>query len=125
MLNKIILQGRFVKNPEIRYTQSKKAVVSFTLAVDRDIKATETTDFIDCTAWGKTAEFVDQYFIKGQQAVVVGRLQMRNWTDKTGSKRTSAEVQVDSIYFGDNKRKEESSETGFEELNESSGELPF
>ena len=123
MLNKIILQGRFTKNPEIRYTQSKKAVTSFTLAVDRDIKTAETTDFIDCTAWGKTAEFINEHFIKGQQAVVVGRLQMRKWEDKDGNKRTNAEVLVDNIYFGDSKRKDEEPK-GFEELSET-GDLPF
>ena len=123
MLNKIILQGRFTRSPEIRYTQSKKAVTSFTLAVDRDIKTAETTDFIDCTAWGKTAEFIDQRFIKGQQAVVVGRLQMRKWEDKDGNKRTNAEVLVDNIYFCDSKRKDEEPK-GFEELSET-GDLPF
>lgn len=107
MLNKIVLQGRLCKDPELRYTQSGTAVTSFTLAVDRDSKNKETgerpVDFIDCVAWRNTAEFAANYFSKGRMAVVEGRLQIRDWTDKDGNKRKSAEVLVGNLYFGDSK----------------------
>lgn len=107
MLNKIVLQGRLCKDPELRHTQSGTAVTSFTLAVERDGKNKETgekaTDFIDCVAWRNTAEFAANYFSKGRMAVVEGRLQIRDWTDKDGNKRKSAEVLVGSLYFGDSK----------------------
>ena len=99
MLNSVTLMGRLTRDPEIRYTQSNKPVCSFTLAVDRD-KDKEQTDFIDCVAWNKTAEFVNQYFNKGKMACVRGRLQIRYWEDKNENKRESAEVICDSVYFG-------------------------
>ena len=99
MLNKIVLQGRLSKNPELRHTQGGNPVASFRLAVDRDFKDKQTgekaTDWIDVVAWRNTAEFVSRYFTKGRMAVVEGRLQMRDWTDKDGHKRTSAEVVAD------------------------------
>ena len=103
MLNHITIMGRMVRDPEQRRTQSGKAVTSFTLAVDRDFAKGEA-DFIDCVAWNNTAEFVSNYFSKGRMAVVSGRLQMRNWEDKNGSKRTSAEVVAENVYFGDSKK---------------------
>lgn len=104
MLNHIVLQGRFCEDPELRRTQSGTAVASFTLAVSRDFSDKDKTDFIDVVAWKSTAEFVSKYFSKGRTAVVSGRLQMRDWTDKEGNKRRSAEVIAESVYFGDSKR---------------------
>ncbi len=108
MLNHIVLMGRLTRDPELRRTGSGIAVASFSLAVDRDFGSRETgekeTDFIDIVAWRNTAEFVSKYFTKGRMAVVSGRLQIRNWTDKEGNKRRSAEVVADNIYFGDSKR---------------------
>ena len=108
MLNKIFIMGRLTRDPELRHPQSGTAVASFTLAVDRDFKDKQTgeraTDFIDVVAWRATAEFVSRYFSKGRMAVVEGRLQIRDWTDKEGNKRRSAEVIADSVYFGDSKR---------------------
>ena len=108
MLNKIFLMGQLARDPELRRTQSGTPVVSFRLAVDRDFKDKATgersTDWIDVVAWRQTAEFVSRYFTKGRMAVVEGRLQMRDWTDKEGNKRTSAEVVADNVYFGDSKR---------------------
>ena len=107
MLNQIIIMGRMVRDPELRHTQSGTAVTSFTLAVERDGKNKETgerpVDFIDCAAWRNTAEFAANYFSKGRMAVVEGRLQIRDRTDKDGHKRKSAEVLVGSLYFGDSK----------------------
>ena len=107
MLNRIILMGRLTRDPELRRTGNGTAVTSFSLAVDRDFKTQsgeKETDFIDIVAWRNTAEFVSKYFTKGRMAVVEGRLQMRDWTDKDGNKRTSAEVVADNVYFGDSKR---------------------
>ena len=107
MLNHIVLMGRLTRDPELRRTGSGVAVASFTLAVDRDFAAQgaeRETDFVDIVAWRNTAEFVSKYFTKGRMAVVSGRLQIRNWTDKEGNKRRSAEVVADNVYFGESKR---------------------
>lgn len=139
MLNHIVIMGRLAKDPELRHTQAGVAVASFRLAVDRDYKAKisgeKETDWIDVVAWRNTAEFAARYFTKGRMAVVEGRLQMRDWTDKNGNKRTSAEVVANSIYFGDAKeRTAESyippdlpaqSEDQFAELEGDTGDLPF
>ena len=108
MLNHIVLMGRLTKDPELRYTSSNVPVASFRLAVDRDFGNRETgekqADFIDVVAWRQTGEFVSKYFTRGSMAVVSGRLQMRDWTDRDGNKRTSYEVVADNVYFGDSKR---------------------
>ena len=108
MLNRIILMGRLTRDPELRHTQTGTPVASFSLAVDRDFKDRNTgekaTDFIDIVAWRQTAEFVSRYFTKGRMAVVEGRLQLRDLTDRDGNKRRSAEVVADNVYFGDSKR---------------------
>lgn len=116
MLNKIILMGRLGKDPELRTTPAGVPVASMTLAVDRDFKDKETgekaTDWFDVVVWRNTAEFVAKHFTKGRVAIVEGRLQMRDWTDKDGNKRRSAEVVADNVYFGDSKR-EEQSQSGY------------
>ena len=110
MLNHITIMGRLTRDPELRRTGSGIAVASFTVAVDRDFASRESgereTDFIDCVAWRQTGEFVSKYFTKGRMAVVSGRLQIRNWNDKEGNKRRTAEVVADNVYFGDSKREE-------------------
>lgn len=117
MLNRIILMGRLTRDPELRHTQAGTPVASFSLAVDRDFRSRDggerTTDFIDIVAWRNTAEFVSKYFTKGRMAVVEGRLQIRDWTDRDGGKRRSAEVVADNIYFGDSKRDGDSGGSGF------------
>ena len=97
--------GRLTRDPELRRTGSGIAVASFTVAVDRDFAqdGKKETDFIDCVAWRKTGEFVSKYFKKGSMIVVKGRLQIRNWNDKDGNKRKSAEVVADNCYFGSTK----------------------
>ncbi len=111
MLNHIIVMGRLTRDPELRYTQTQTPVVSFTVAVDRDFGGRDNrerqTDFIDCVAWRSTAEFVSKYFQKGSMAVVSGRLQIRDWTDREGGKRRSAEIVADNVYFGESKRSRE------------------
>ena len=153
MLNHIVLMGRLTRDPELRYTQSQTPVASFTLAVDRDFGSRDggekQTDFIDCVAWRQTAEFVSKYFTKGSMAVVSGRLQIRDWTDRDGGKRRSAEVVVDNMYFGESRRRDGDSgdsrsssyssygnsgsagkssapaASAFAELDDGDGELPF
>ena len=104
MLNNVTLMGRLTRNPELRMTQSQTPVASFSLACERDTKD-KTTDFIDCTAWRHTAEFISKYITKGQLIVVTGRLQIRQWNDKDGNKRTAPEINVDNAYFAENKRR--------------------
>ena len=151
MLNKIFIMGRLTRDPELRRTQSGTAVTSFSLAVDRDFKSQsgeKETDFIDVVAWRSTAEFVAKYFTKGRMAVVEGRLQIRDWKDREGNNRRSAEVIADNVYFGDSKRDGDpnggnffappaySAPTGgysapvggssdFAEIDEEDGDLPF
>lgn len=142
MLNNIIIAGRMVKDPELRYTQSQKPVASFTLAVERDYAAAgerREADFIDVVAFNNTASFVHDYFTKGSMAIITGRLQSRDWTDREGGKRRSWEVIADRVYFGEAKKRDEAapmqefhpaqgpvnvSASTFEELN-GDGELPF
>ena len=149
MLNHIVLMGRLTRDPELRYTSANVPVASFRIAVDRDFGRGENgerqTDFIDVVAWRQTGEFVSKYFTKGSMAVVSGRLQMRDWTDRDGNKRTSAEVVADNVYFGDSRRRDDA-DTGrpasggrsdsfsrpqsapvdtFTDLNDDDGELPF
>ena len=132
MLNRIIVMGRLTRDPELRRTNSGKAVASFTVAVDRNFKSQsgeKETDFTDVVAWSNTAEFVSKYFTKGRMIVVEGRLQLRDWTDKDGGKRRSAEIVADSVYFGDSKRDggdtaQSEPQGGFSEI-EDDGDLPF
>ena len=131
MLNKCFLLGRMTKDPEIRRTNGGTAVTSFTLAVDRDFKTNgeKETDFIDVVAWRNTAEFVSKYFSKGRMAIVEGRLQIRDWTDKNGNKRRTAEIVADNVYFGDSKRENkeepEYKQADLAEISEEDGKLPF
>lgn len=132
MLNKIIVMGRLTKTPELKRTQSGVSVTSFTLAVDRDFKdkdGEKATDFIDVVAWRGTAEFVSKYFSKGRMAVVEGRLQLREWKDKDGNNRRSAEINAENVYFGDSKTNldiESLPATAAEPVEiEDDGELPF
>lgn len=137
MLNHITIMGRLTKDPELRYTKKGTPVASFTLAVDRDFGESQT-DFIDIVVWRSTAEFAGKYFSKGRMAVVSGRLQLRDWQDKDGNKRRSAEVVADSVYFGDSKKDTDNQSDaptggysepdypihGLEEMDDN-GELPF
>ena len=107
MLNRVVLMGRLVREPELRNTSSNTPVTSFTIACERDFKGNDgekVTDFIDCVAWRGTAEFVGKYFSKGRMIVVDGSLQTRKWEDKDHNKRTATEVIASIAYFGDSKR---------------------
>ena len=116
MLNKIFLQGRLVADPELRHTQNGIAVASFRLAVDRDFKDRETgerkADFINIVAWRQTAEFVSRFLTKGRLAIVEGKLQTSDYTDRDGNRRYATEVVADNVYFGDSRRDSEGSGYG-------------
>lgn len=124
MLNKVIVQGRLTRDPDLRATTTGKNVVNFSVACERDreVNGERQTDFIDCVAWASTAEFISKYYRKGMMAFIVGRLQIRPWEDKDGNKRISPEIQVESIYFGEPKKKDAN---GFKEIGDESGDLPF
>ena len=131
MLNTITIMGRLTRDPELRRTSSGVAVASFTLACERDFAPqgeARGTDVIDIVSWRYTAEFVEKYFSKGQMAVVSGRLQIRNWEDKEGNKRRSAEILADHVYFGESKkdRAETYEPQGeFNEITDDDPNLPF
>lgn len=102
MINRIILVGRLTKSPELRYTQSGKAVCGFVLAVDRDFadaNGNRQADFVNIVVWGAAGESCAKYLDKGKLAAVDGRLQLRNWTDKDGAKRYVTEVIAEKVRF--------------------------
>ena len=132
MLNHITIAGRLTRDVELRHTSANIPVASFTVAVERDFKDKDTgnksTDFIECVAWRNTAEFVGKYFVKGQMAIVSGRLQIREYEDKEGKKRKVAEVVADNVYFGGDKKEQNNFNApaqDYAEIEEDDGRLPF
>lgn len=132
MLNKGILMGRLTRDPELRHTQSGTEVCSFTLAIDRDRKdanGEKQTDFIDCVAWNKQAEFVAQWFSKGMMAIVVGRIQSRKWQDQNGNNRTAIEINCEDVSFGETKKNRDSNSgrqnSDFADMTEEDSDVPF
>lgn len=136
MLNRIILMGRLTRDPELRHTQTGTAVASFTLAVERQFKdanGDRQADFIDIVAWRQTGEFAAKYFTKGRMAALEGRLQMRDWTDRDGNKRRTAEVVADNVYFADSPKESPKYDapaysepsTDWQEITDDDGMLPF
>lgn len=140
MLNQIFIMGRLARDPEVRHTQIGVTVCSFTLAVDRDIKDKQTgerkTDWIPVTAWRGTGELVSRYLHKGDSIVVVGRLEIQEWTDRQGNKRTTPNVSAENVYFTGGRRQETAQsyqqqeqeyqqEQNFEYLDDDQTELPF
>lgn len=127
-MNHVNLMGRLTRDPELRHTNSGTAVVSFTIAVEHRASQEIHTDFIDIVAWRGTAEFVSKYFVKGQMVAVHGRLSIREWTDKDGNKRKSAEVVADNVYFTDSKKSRtegaQTAQAEFEDIDDD-GDMPF
>ena len=127
-MNKAVLLGRLVRDPEMRFTQGNNtAVCSFSLAVNRRFKqeGQPDADFINVVAWSKTAEFVGKYFTKGQQVAVIGRIQTRNYDDKEGKKVFVTEVVAEEVYFADSKKEQNATTSaGFMAVEGDSG-LPF
>ena len=99
MINKMILQGRLVRDVELNTTASGVEVAKFTVAWSEKYKETETTCFLNCTAWRQTGVFVNKYFSKGQEIAVEGKLTTRSYEDKQGNKRTATELVVDKAHF--------------------------
>jgi single-strand DNA-binding protein len=133
-MNKVFLMGRLVKDPEIRYSRSEPsvAVCSYHLAVERRFKkqGEQDVDYIKCLSFGKSAEWAEKYLKKGTKICVIGRLQVRGWSDNDGSKRWSTEVIVEETYFAEGKaaaEKRDAEEAGFMAIDESieDDELPF
>lgn len=117
MLNKAILMGRMVQNPELKYTPSNIPVVSFTIAVNRNFKDQDgqyPTDFLDCVAWRNTAEFVSKYFQKGSLCALEGTIQTRMWEDKNGNKRKAVEIIADNVYFAESKKNSDNIPSNYE-----------
>lgn len=110
-MNKVILMGRLVRDPEVRYSQGNEplAIARYTLAVNRRFKrqGEQEADFIGCVAFGKAGEFAEKYFKKGQMVSVIGRLQIRSWDDNEGKKRYAADVVVEEQYFAESKASHE------------------
>ncbi len=104
MINKAILMGRLTRDPELRHTGSGTPVCSFTVAIDNGYGDNRSTDFINCVAWNKTAEFVEKYFTKGRMIIVVGRIQTRTWEGQDGKKNYATEVVASEVSFGESKR---------------------
>ena len=130
MVNKIVLQGRLVADPELRHTPSGVAVTSFRVAWSRKYKETETKLFLPCVAWRNMAEFVSRRFTKGQELAVEGQLVSRSYTDRDGNSRQIVELSVEQVHFCGPRRDEdgrgaEYDNGGFSDLPDDDGELPF
>ena len=129
-LNVAILQGRLTKDPEKRFTSNNIPVTSFSIAVDRsfgkDDNGKPLVDFINCTAWRQTAEFISKYFTKGDMIALRGRIQTRTYTDRDNNKRTAFEVVADEVPFCGRKSVKEETETAtFKPVDIEPEELPF
>ena len=112
MLNKVILMGRFTRDPELRSTPQGISTCSFSIAVDRNfVRQGEErkADFINCVAWRQTAEFISKYFKKGSMVALEGSIQTRSWDDQDGKKRYATDVVVNQVYFAESKRDSQSS----------------
>ena len=131
MLNQIVIQGRLTKSPELRHTQSGKAVASLSIACDRDFKdsnGNKNTDFFDIVVWGQTGERCADWLSKGQLVTLTGRLQTRDWTDRDGNKRKVFEIMAQNVYFPPREKAPENSyqqEDDFADAGMDDGELPF
>jgi len=126
-MNKTILMGRLTRDVELKRTQSETAVANFTLAVNRKFAKDGEADFISIVAWGKTAEFCNNYFEKGRQVAISGRIQTRNYENKEGQKVYVTEVVAEDVYFADSKKDNGSANTKPAEINpgDEDDELPF
>lgn len=127
MLNEVILMGRLTRDPDVRMTQNGTTAANFALACERDYAPQgqdRETDFFDIVAFRNTADFVGQYFAKGQLVAVKGRLQQRDWTDKQGNKRRTTEILADRCYFAEKRQDMDASDAGFQRMSDSTP-VPF
>ena len=145
MLNQVVLMGRLTRNPELKFTANSKPYTKFSIAINRNTKDGQT-DFPTCVAYGKTAEFICNWFEKGSMIIVLGRLQTSSWEDKNGKKQFSMDVKCDSVQFGESKKSSSpqntqtypqaqnsytvppfipTNDSDFAELGEDDGDVPF
>ena len=133
MINKVILMGRLTKDPELRYTNNKTPVCSFTIAVNNGYGENQRTDFVNCLAWNKTAEFVTKYFAKGKMIIVIGRITTRSWETQDGKRAYATEVIAKEVSFGETKSSQQTAtqqpmqddDDDFTPLDEEDDDLPF
>jgi len=133
MINKVILMGRLTKDPELRYTNNKTPVCSFTIAVNNGYGEKQQTDFVNCLAWNKTAEFVTKYFTKGKMIIVIGRISTRSWETQDGKRAYATEVIANEVSFGETKSSQQTAtqppmqddDDDFTPLDEEDDDLPF
>ena len=133
MINKVILMGRLTKDPELRYTNNKTPVCSFTIAVNNGYGENQRTDFVNCLAWNKTAEFVTKYFTKGKMIIVIGRITTRSWETQDGKRAYATEVIAKEVSFGETKSSQQTAtqqpmqddDDDFTPLDEEDDDLPF
>lgn len=126
MINKVILMGRLTKDPELRRTGNQTPVCTFLIAVDNGYDENKHTDFINCVAWNKTAEFVSNYFTKGKMIIVIGRISTRSWETQDGKKAYATEVTASEVSFGESKSKNPSAaKDDFTPLDEADDDLPW
>ncbi|MEE1049547.1 MAG: single-stranded DNA-binding protein [Clostridia bacterium] len=107
MINKAILMGRLTRDPELRHTGTGTPVCSFSIAIDNGYGENRQTDFINCVAWNKTAEFVSNYFTKGRMIIVIGRISTRSWEGQDGKRNYTTEVIANEVSFGESKRSQD------------------
>lgn len=141
-MNKAIIMGRLTRDPELKFSSSNMGICSFSVAVDRKFKrdGEPTADFLNVVTFGKTAEFVSKWFSKGKLILVCGRIQVRNWEDKDGNKRTSVDIVADEVSFAGDKGGADSSPranstpasfdlpdniSDFSEISDDDGDVPF
>lgn len=126
-MNNVVLIGRLTKDIEIRKTDSGTSVADFALAVGRNYKQGDqkVTDFIPCTAWAGTADFIAKYFAKGVRMAVNGAIETSKYVDKDGNNRTSIRVKVSNAEFADGKRDSTPAPAEQAEPPEEDGDLPF
>ena len=126
MINKVILMGRLTKDPELRRTGAGTPVTSFSIAINAGYGENQHTDFVNCTAWNKTAEFVSNYFTKGKMIIVIGRISTRSWETQDGKKAYATEVTASEVSFGESKSENPSAaKDDFTPLDEADDDLPW
>lgn len=131
MINKVILMGRLTRDPEMRHTNSGTPVTTFSIAIDNGYGENQRTDFVNCLAWNKTAEFVTKYFAKGKMIIVIGRITTRSWETQDGKRAYATEVVANEVSFGETKSSQQTAtqppmqDDDFTPLDEYDEDLPF
>ena len=133
MINKVILMGRLTRDPELRHTGKGTPVTSFSIAIDNGYGDNKRTDFVNCIAWNKTAEFVTKYFTKGKMIIVIGRITTRSWETQDGKRAYATEVVANEVSFGETKSSQQTAtqppmqddDDDFTPLDEEDDDLPF